>query len=52
MPDVKIGRNSIIGAFSLVNKDIRDNVMAFGVPVKVIRELTKKEIKELEVETR
>lgn len=39
MPGVTIGENSIIGAFSFVNKDIPDNVIAFGVPVKVIRSL-------------
>tara|TARA_B100001093_G_C26793317_1_gene999970 strand:+ start:48 stop:455 length:408 start_codon:yes stop_codon:yes gene_type:complete len=39
LPGVSIGKNSIIGAHSLVNKDIPDNVVAFGVPVKVIRRL-------------
>jgi len=39
MPGVTIGENSIIGAFSFVNKDIPDNVIAFGAPVKVIRSL-------------
>ena len=50
MPGVTIGENSIIGAFSFANKDIPDNVVAAGVPVKVIRNLTKEEIKELEEE--
>jgi len=35
-----IGKNSIVGAHSLVNKDIPDNVVAFGVPAKVVRKLT------------
>ena len=48
MPGVAIGKNSIIGAFSFVNKDIPDNVLAFGIPAKVIKKLTKKEIKEYE----
>lgn len=39
LPGVSIGKNSIIGAHSLVNKDIPDNVVAFGVPVKVLRKL-------------
>jgi len=39
MPGVTVGSNSIIGAHSFVNKDIPDNVVAFGVPAKVIREL-------------
>jgi len=47
MPGVTIGEHSIIGAFSFVNADIPDNVLAFGVPVKVMRKLTKDEIKEL-----
>jgi acetyltransferase-like isoleucine patch superfamily enzyme len=37
MPGVTIGENSIIGAFSFVNKDIPDNVITFGVPAKVIK---------------
>ncbi|MGB9927142.1 MAG: acyltransferase [Methanosarcina sp.] len=39
MPGVTIGENSIIGAFSFVNKDIPTNTIAFGVPAKVIKEL-------------
>jgi len=41
MPGLTVGENSIVGAFSFVNKDIPDNVVAFGVPVKVIRKLEK-----------
>lgn len=36
LPGVSIGKNSIIGAHSLVNRDIPDNVTAFGVPAKII----------------
>ncbi len=39
MPGVTVGENSIIGAFSFVNKDIPDNVIAVGVPAKVIKKL-------------
>lgn len=39
MPGVTVGENSIIGAFSFVTEDIPDNVVAFGVPAKVIRKL-------------
>ena len=39
LPGVSVGKNSIIGAHSLVNKDIPDNVVAFGVPAKVVRKL-------------
>src|SRR3989344_6827014 len=37
MPGVTVGENSIIGAFSFVNKDIPDNVVAFGIPAKVVK---------------
>lgn len=39
MPCVTIGENSIIGAFSLVNKNIPDNVIATGIPVKIIKKI-------------
>jgi len=39
MPGVTIGENSIIGAFSFVNKNIPSNVIAFGIPVKVIKKI-------------
>lgn len=37
MPGVIIGANSIVGAFSFVNRNIPANVVAFGVPAKVKR---------------
>ena len=39
LPGVTIGENSVIGAHSLVTKDIPDNVIAFGIPAKVIRKI-------------
>ena len=39
MPGVTIGENSIIGAFSFVTEDIPSNVVAFGVPAKVIKKI-------------
>ena len=39
MPGVTVGKNSVIGAYSLVTKDIPDNVLAYGVPAKVIKPL-------------
>lgn len=36
MPGVVIGENSVIGAHSFVNKCIPDNVIAFGIPVRVV----------------
>ena len=40
MPGVTIGNNAVIGAGSVVTKDIPDNVIAAGNPCKVIREIT------------
>lgn len=40
MPGVSIGNNSVIGAKSLVTKDIPDGVLAFGNPCKVIRKIS------------
>jgi acetyltransferase-like isoleucine patch superfamily enzyme len=45
MPGVTVGENSIIGAFSLVNKNIPTNVLAYGKPVKIIRKLKQEETK-------
>jgi len=41
MLGVTIGENSIIGAFSFVNHDIPDNVIAVGVPGKIISQIDK-----------
>ena len=37
MPGVTIGKNAIVGAHSFVNKNIPDNAMAYGVPIKIMR---------------
>ncbi|MCF8296005.1 MAG: hypothetical protein K9J13_00550 [Saprospiraceae bacterium] len=34
---VKIGNQSVIGAASLVTRDIPDNVVAYGIPAKIVR---------------
>ena len=39
MPGVTIGENAIIGAFSFVNKDIPNNVLVAGVPIKIIKKI-------------
>jgi acetyltransferase-like isoleucine patch superfamily enzyme len=44
MPGITIGSNSRIGAFSFVTTDIPDNVLAYGIPARVIRPLTNEEI--------
>lgn len=41
MPNITIGENSIIGAYSFVNKDIPDDVIAFGIPIKIHRHIIK-----------
>ncbi len=43
LPGVTIGENSVIGACSMVNKDIPSNVIAFGVPAKVIKQIKESE---------
>ncbi|MBP3489701.1 MAG: sugar O-acetyltransferase [Roseburia sp.] len=45
MPGITIGDNSVIGAGSVVTSDIPDNVVAYGVPCKVIREIGEKDRK-------
>ena len=37
MPGVTIGENAVIGAFSFVNRDVPSNVVAAGVPVRMIK---------------
>lgn len=39
LPGVTIGDNTVIGAGSVVTKDIPANVLAFGNPCKVVREI-------------
>lgn len=39
LPGVTVGENSVIGAGSVVTKDIPDNVVAVGNPCKVMREI-------------
>lgn len=40
MPGVTIGSNSVIGAGSIVTKDIPADCIAVGNPCKVLREIT------------
>lgn len=43
LPGVTIGEGSVIGAKSLVNKDIPPNVVAVGNPCRVIRAITEED---------
>lgn len=45
LPGVTIGDNSVIGAGSVVTKDIPENVVAVGNPCKVLREIGEKDRK-------
>lgn len=40
LPGVSVGKNTIIGAGSVVNKNIPDGVVAAGNPCRVIRKIT------------
>lgn len=44
MPGVTVGENSRVGAFSFVTSDIPDNVVAYGIPARVIRSLSPEEL--------
>lgn len=46
MPGVTIGEGSVIGAHSLVTGDIPPNVLAHGVPARVVRSLDVDEVRE------
>ena len=39
MPGVTIGKNSIVGAHSFVNKDIPNNTVAYGIPATIRRKI-------------
>lgn len=43
LPGVKIGANTVIGAKSVVTKDIPANVVAAGNPCRVLRKITEKD---------
>ena len=43
MPGVTIGNNVVIGAGSVVTKDVPDNVIAAGNPCKIIRAITEED---------
>lgn len=40
MPGVSIGDNTVIGAGSVVTRDIPADVVAFGIPCRVVREIS------------
>ncbi len=40
LPGVSIGNNSVIGAGSVVTRDIPENVVAVGNPCKIVKNIT------------
>lgn len=49
LPGVTIGDNVIIGAGSVVTKDIPSNVIAVGNPCRVLRSITKEDAKKYKI---
>ena len=53
MPGVSVGDNSVVGAGSVVTKDIPANVVAVGTPCRVVREISERDreiyFRELEI---
>ena len=43
LPGITIGKNSVIGAGSVVTKNIPENVVAVGNPCKVLREINERD---------
>lgn len=39
LPNVRVGRNSIVGAGALVTKDVPENKVVMGIPAKVVRDV-------------
>jgi acetyltransferase-like isoleucine patch superfamily enzyme len=42
MPGITVGENAVVGAYSFVNRNIPDNVTAFGIPVRIMLKKRKK----------
>ena len=47
LPGVSIGKNSVIGAGSVVTKDVPENTVAFGNPCRVIRRIEPQETRNI-----
>ena len=48
-PGVRVGRHAVVGAASVVTKDVQDYAVAVGNPAKVIRMLDREKFREDEV---
>ena len=45
LPGITIGDNVIVGAGSVVTKDLPDNVIAFGNPSRILRKVDERDKK-------
>lgn len=43
MPGVTVGRGSVVGAFSFIDRDIPSGVTAVGIPARIIKKRRKRE---------
>lgn len=46
LPSIQIGKYALVGAGSVITKDVPDRAVAFGNPARVERELTEDEVRE------
>jgi serine acetyltransferase len=46
MGGIKVGRNSFIGALSLVNKDVPENAIVASIPARILRIQNEQELHE------
>ena len=44
LPDVTIGKNAIVGARSVVTKDVPENAVVVGNPAKIIKYINESEV--------
>ena len=48
LPGVRVGRHAVVGAASVITKDVPDYAVAVGNPAKVIKMLDKEKFQENE----
>jgi acetyltransferase-like isoleucine patch superfamily enzyme len=45
LPNITIGRNAIVGANSIVTKDVPDEKVVLGMPARVVRAVREEELR-------